>query len=196
MTQEEITSKDFATALECDPQKVRRWSRDIFGIDSSAGQASGKIRTYTIDQAFLLYICSVLISDRGLPIHLTREVITILEPWLRKHEYLPFQKYRSYNEKSIIINDQRLSVSGWTLIINTFKNDKICLSVESEAFSMNKSARYHYDEIIGKFEGYNAREKVVIQGEITENCEGDLIKNTIHLGLDLCVQEFQYYFGL
>jgi hypothetical protein len=184
-----ITSREFSDTLNIDPQKVRRWSRDLFGIDQTAGQASGRARTYTIDKALFLYLGSILIADRGLSIPDTKEVLEQIKPWMKKEGYFPIRRNYMIG-KTFQFQKETLSFYGWSILITIGGKKEIYISSEGN-FSVQGDTN-----VIGKFQGCDVSSKVVVEGRISKGLPPATIKNTTHFALDTHIREFCMFFGI
>ncbi len=84
----EITAKQYAIKFGKNLPRIKRWARAFFGTDPSAGMQMGYARTFTMNQAFLLFLGGFLIS-RGIPVNEVPKLLEDFSPWLEKKGLLP-----------------------------------------------------------------------------------------------------------
>ena len=186
MREYKIDNRKFAEMTHHNYQKVRRWSREIFGIDPRAGQSQGFAREYTIEQAFLLYLAAHLISDRKVGIQDTKKIIQHVGYWLEEHKFFPLENWEEEAYGSAVIEGQSKSLTGWDITVIFHDNEGICLMAE---------AHFGSEENVGKFEDFDIKKRYVAYDFFVNNCQGKVV-NSITFPVEALIKEFTYFFSI
>jgi len=84
-----FTSRELAEELDVKVHRLKRWARDLLGVDESAGMRMGYSREFSPNEAFFLWMARTMIQHLQIPIKEVSQILKDLEPWLQEKRLLP-----------------------------------------------------------------------------------------------------------
>lgn len=121
-----ITNRILEQTIGFSHPQIKRWAVAFLDADPASGQHSGKIRSYTFEEAVKLYIGGFLVSRLKFNLKEAAEIIRDITSWLTKKgwpisEFVEFEKDNMHKEVITFLNDS----FGWEeLIINVARGHK------------------------------------------------------------------------
>lgn len=116
----EFTARDLANMFNFNVARVKRWARLFFGTDEIAGQQMGLQRKFSLNEAFLLYIGGVLVSELQIPVKEIAKILEDLQPWLEKKGLLPDMPSTAFDPNT------EIPWTGWNIHIQRGDPCYIC----------------------------------------------------------------------
>lgn len=86
-----LKSREIAEDFNFTLPQVRRWAVLVLGIDPEADKGKGKIREYSLDEAFKIFLMGELVNDYRMGLNEAKDTINSLWPHLSKLKLLPSQ---------------------------------------------------------------------------------------------------------
>ena len=81
------TNREIAEKLEINLARWKRWSRSFLAPDPLGGMQSGYTRQYVFKDLLKVFLGGHLLSHLKLSVAESRQVLTDLSPWLKKHGF-------------------------------------------------------------------------------------------------------------
>ncbi len=115
-----FNSRYLSDRLEINAARWKRWSREFLQPDPLGGYQSGYARQFSYKDAFRVFFGGHLVGERKYSIPEARQILSDLDPWLKKRGFyeLPGPK-RQNNKKNNHIFIAKLPTGKFTYSVRT-----------------------------------------------------------------------------
>jgi hypothetical protein len=110
----EFRISEFADLLDIPHTKAKRYTREFLGPDPEATIQSGRTRSLTLQQTFIVYSGAHLVSGQNFTVYEAKLIIGNLQPWLTKLGLFPGDDN--------IFKETSSEIKSWKVLI--YRTDK------------------------------------------------------------------------
>lgn len=104
-----IKNRDLEEAFGFTLGQIKTWAVLVLGRDPRADQSGGVPRKYSLDDAFKIFMCGILVTRYRMELKKAQLHLHHVWPWLEKKGLLPSLLYPQWKQR-IIFNPTRLTI--------------------------------------------------------------------------------------